>query len=128
MKNPPLLFVVLMLCSSCSYISPPKKVECCEHKAACCYDQMCCLPRYAMAAGAQPKAFTPETQSYASADDLQPPSGATVDKPSWLSRFNPYPWMAEERAASSSSKGQEKPKESASKEEDKGFWGRLWPF
>jgi hypothetical protein len=130
MKNAPslLLFLLFVLCSSCSYVTPAKKVACCEEKAACCYDQMCCLPRYAKAAGVEPKAFTPETPSYASAEDLQPPPGSTVDKPTWLSRFNPYPWLSEERAASSSSKGQDKPKESASTEEDESFWGRLWPF
>lgn len=130
MKNMLSLLLALMFvwCSACSYITPPKKVECCEQKAACCYDQMCCLPRYASAAGVQPKAFTPETPSYASAEDLQPPPGATVDKPTWLSRLNPYPWLAEEKAASSSSKGQEKPQESVSKDEGESFWGRLWPF
>jgi hypothetical protein len=82
-----------------------------------------------MAAGVQPKAFTPETQSYASAEDLQPPPGATVDKPGWFSRFNPYPWVSEEKTApSSAKKGEEKPQESASKQEESSFWGRLWPF
>ena len=91
---------------------------------------MCCLPRYAAAAGVQPKAFTPETPSYASAEDLQPPPGATVNKSTWLSRLNPYPWLTEEKAASSSSKPkeQDKTKESASTEENESFWGRLWPF
>lgn len=133
MKNALSLLVslVFMLCSSCSYIFPSKKVACCEQKAACCYGQMCCLPRYAKAAGVEPKAFTPEVPSYASAEDLQPPPGSTTDKPSWLSRFNPYPWLSEERAASSpakSKKEEEKPQESANKDEGGSFWGRLWPF
>jgi hypothetical protein len=123
-----LLSLVFVLCSSCSYIFPPKKVACCEQKAACCHGQMCCLPRYAKAAGVEPKAFTPETQNYASAEDLQPPPGSTVNKPSWFSRFNPYPWLSEESAPPPPAKGQEKPQESASKQEEESFWGRLWPF
>gem|GEM_PF-4926791 len=130
-----LLLLVFALCSSCSYIFPPKKVECCEEKAACCYGQMCCLPRYAKAAGVEPKAFTPETQSYASAEDLQPPPGSRVDKPSWLSRFNPYPWLTEEREereAAAAKKRQEKSQATSSQDKDKdeeqSFWSRLWPF
>jgi hypothetical protein len=131
MKNVPPLLLLFVLCSSCSYILPPKKVECCEQKAACCYDQMCCLPRYAKAAGVEPKAFTPETPSYASAEDLQPPPGAKVDKPGWLSRLNPYPWLTEEQEAAAAKKGQEKSQEAPSEpseDEKQSFWSRLWPF
>lgn len=125
-----LLLLLFVLSSACSYITPPKKVECCEQKAACCYGQMCCLPRYATAAGVEPKAFTPETPSYASAEDLQPPPGAMVDKPGWLSRFNPYPWLTEEREAAAAKKRQEQSQETSSKDtdEEQSFWSRLWPF
>lgn len=123
-----LLLLLFTLCSACSYIIPPKKVACCEQKAACCHGQMCCLPRYAKAAGVEPKAFTPETPSYASAEDLQPPEGATVDKPGWLSRLNPYPWLTEEREAEAAKKRRENPQETSSKEEEEGFLGSLWPF
>jgi len=131
MKNASSLLLLLsfVLCSSCSYLFPSKKVDCCEKKAACCHGQMCCLPRYAKAAGVEPKAFTPEAPNYASAEDLQPPPGSTIDKPSWLSRFNPYPWLTEDREAAATKKKQEKPQESANKEEkNESFWGRLWPF
>jgi hypothetical protein len=125
-----LLFVALcVLSSSCSYIMPPKKVACCEQKAACCYDQMCCLPRYAKAAGVEPKAFTPESPNYASAEDLVPPPGSVVEKPKWYSRFNPYPWLTEERAEAAAKKKLENPQEASKNEETKeSFWGRLWPF
>lgn len=123
------LFVGLcVLSSSCSYITPAKKVDCCEKKAACCHGQMCCLPRYAKEAGVEPKAFTPEAPNYASAADLEPPPGAVVDKPKWYSRFNPYPWLTEEREAEAAKKRRENPQEAASKEAEESFWGRLWPF
>jgi hypothetical protein len=129
MKNTALLLLSFVLCTSCSYVTPAKKVDCCEQKAACCHDQMCCLPRYAHAAGVDPKAFTPETPSYASAEDLQPPPGSVTGKPSWLSRLNPYPWLTEEREAAAAKRRRENPQESASKEEEnESFWGRLWPF
>jgi len=120
------LLVAILLCSACSYIIPPRKVECCEQKAACCFDQMCCLPRYAKAAGVEPKVFTPEVPVYSSAQSLDPLPGETIDKPGWFDRFNPFKGEAG-KSSPSSPAPQTAAKESTEDEGD-GFWGNLWPF
>ena len=119
------LLLVAFLCNSCSYVMPPRKVECCEKKAACCHGQMCCLPRYAKAAGVEPRAFTPEVPVYSSAQDVEPAPGEMVEKPTWFSRLNPF-----KGSGSSESSSPPPPSPSASAEEspDDNFWGNLWPF
>ena len=118
------LLVSILLCSACSYIIPPRKVACCEKKAPCCFEQMCCLPRYAKAAGAEPKAFTPEVPVYSSAEGLDPLPGQTIDKSRWFDRFNPFKGSEEKRTSSSQT-----PTDTAKKSADNdGFWGNLWPF
>src|SRR5262245_55897265 len=88
----PLLLLSLLLAGACSYIFPPRKVDCCENKAACCFDQLCCLPRYAVAAGKEPKPFTTNIPTYGTArlEDLEPPPGEVVVKKGWLSRWLPF--------------------------------------
>ncbi|HXG18876.1 MAG TPA: hypothetical protein VNN62_07370 [Methylomirabilota bacterium] len=124
----PLLLITLLLAGACSYIFPPKKVECCENKAGCCFEEMCCLPRYALAAGKEPKPFTTNIPTYGVAreEDLQPPPGAVIVKKGWLARWNPF------GSDESEQKPREQPspqdKQASADKEDKGFWGRLWPF
>lgn len=125
----PLLLIILLLAGACSYIFPPRKVECCENTAACCFDQMCCLPRYAQAAGVEPKPFTTNIPTYGVAreQDLEPPPGAVIVKKSWLARWNPFGGSDEVY------KPREQPQDPQAsagsvQQEDKGFWGRLWPF
>jgi len=126
MKKWTLFLLLSILCSTCSYLSSPKKVECCEKKAKCCYDQMCCLPRYAKAAGVEPKAFTPEVPVYGTAQDLEPPPGPPPQKPSFLSRLNPFGGSeGEQNPQGSSSATKESPQED---KEEGGFFSKLWPF
>lgn len=126
MKKCTLFLLVTILCSACSYLSQPKKVECCEHKAKCCYGQMCCLPRYAKAAGVEPKSFTPEVPVYGTAQDLEPPPGPPVEKPSFLSSLNPFRGSGEEQnVQGQSSTTKEPPQE---QKEEGGFFSKLWPF
>lgn len=113
--------VAALLCSACSYLTPPRKVECCEQKAACCHGQMCCLPRYAKAAGVEPKAFTPEVPVYSSAQDVEPPPGATMEKPGWFARLNPFKGLDNSGSSSSSTS-------SEGSSDNDSFWGNLWPF
>jgi hypothetical protein len=101
-------------------------VECCEQKAACCFDQMCCLPRYAKAAGVQPKPFTPEVPVYSSAQSLEPLPGETVKKSSWYDRYNPF--KGDEGNRSTPSPTPQTAAKESTEDEDDGFWGRLWPF
>ena len=122
----PLLLLTLLLSGACSYLFPPPKVECCENKASCCFEQMCCLPRYAMAAGQEPKPFTTNIPSYGVAreEDLQPPPGAVVVKKGWFARLNPFGSSSDEEV-----KPQEPPPDKqASADKEKGLWERLWPF
>src|SRR5215475_329756 len=88
----PLLLCALLFAGACSYFFPPRTVECCENKAACCFDQMCCLPRYAQAAGVEMKPFTTNIPVYGVAreQDLEPPPGAVVVKKGWLAQWNPF--------------------------------------
>ncbi len=128
----PLFLLSILLCGACSYFLSAKKVECCENKAACCFDQMCCLPRYAKAAGAEPKVFTFDTPAYGTWQDLEPPPGSVIIKRGWLSRFNPFSSDEEEQKP----RPQPQPQDAQAKqdtnpaeqEEDGGFLGRLWPF
>ena len=136
----PLVLLSILLCGACSYLSSPKKVECCENKAACCYGQMCCLPRYAKAAGVEPKVFTPEVPVYGAWQDLEPPPGGVIVKPGLLARLNPFKRAEEEQKPQEQPQRQAQPqvqpqdeqaKQDTHKEEqkeDKGFLGRLWPF
>jgi hypothetical protein len=129
MKTLSLLLLFSLLCGSCSSIFPQKKVECCEQKAACCYGQMCGLPRYATAAGVQPKAFTPEMQVYSRPEDLVPPPGATIETPGMFSRFNPFRNSGGEQKPQEQPQGQQAKQDTAEeKKDDGGFFGRLWPF
>lgn len=140
----PLFLLSILLVGACSYLSSPKKVECCENKAACCYGQMCCLPRYAKAAGVEPKVFTPEVPVYGAWQDLEPPPGSVIVKPGLLTRFNPFRRSEEEQKPQAQPQPQVQPqaqpqaqsqdqqaKQDTNTEEpkeDKGFLGRLWPF
>lgn len=127
------LYLLLLLCllgGACSRWLFPQKVQCCEEKASCCHDQMCCLPRYAKAAGQEPKAFTPETPVvYGLSRDLEPKPGETITKPGLLSRFNPFGSSEDEKAQEqSASEGSEQQVSAEEKEEEKGFFRRLLPF
>ena len=96
----PLFLLSILLFGACSYLSSPKKVECCESKATCCYGQMCCLPRYATAAGVEPKVFTPEVPVYGAWQDLTPPPGAVIIKRGWLAQIiesSPHKLARDER-------------------------------
>ena len=108
--------------SSCSWLSSAKKVECCEKTAACCHEQICCLPRYAKAAGQEPKPFTPEVPVYGTAEDFEPQPGETITKPGLLSRLNPF---GSEEDNQPQAPQEDTPEEQA---EEKGFFGRLLPF
>jgi hypothetical protein len=79
---------------------------------------MCCLPRYAKAAGVEPKAFTPEVPVYSSVQDVEPPPGATMEKKGWFARLNPF--EGSEMGSSSTA--------SSGESSDDSFWGNLWPF
>jgi hypothetical protein len=121
-----LLIVLSVLYTSCAWLFPPQKVECCEKTAACCHEQMCCLPRYAKAAGREPKSFTTETPVYGTAQDLEPQPGETITKPGLLSRWNPFGSSEDGQSkADDAEKAAEKPEE---EKEDEGFFGRLLPF
>ena len=134
----PFFLLSILVCGACSYLFSPKKVECCENKAACCYEQICCLPRYAKAAGVEPKVFTPDVQTYGVWQDLEPPPGSVIVKRGWLARFNPFPSSEEEQKPQPQpqpqlqppSQDEQAPQDTAKAEqkEDKGFLGRLWPF
>ena len=137
-----LFLLSILLFGACSYFSSPKKVECCENKAACCYGQMCCLPRYATAAGVEPKVFTPEVPVYGAWQDLTPPPGAVIVKRGWLARFNPFGGSDEEQKPQAppppppQAQAQVQPQDQQAQpdtgkdgqKEDKSFLGRLWPF
>ncbi len=129
MRKLTLLLLAGVLLSGCSRLFSAKKVECCEKKAACCYEQMCCLPRYARAAGVEPKPFTTSVPVYGTAQELEPPPGAVIVKPGLFARLNPF------RRAAAEQKTQAEPeKDSASQdgatgqEDEGGFFGRLFPF
>lgn len=90
---------------------------------------MCCLPRYATAAGKEPKPFTTNIPTYGTArpEDLEPPPGAVVVKKGWLSRWIPFGDSADE--SKPREQPQEKPASSGSEQkEEKSLLGRLWPF
>jgi hypothetical protein len=123
MKTLVRFLVAALLCSACSYIIPPRKVECCEKKASCCHGQICCLPRYAKAAGIEQKTFTPEVPVYSSTQDVEPPPGATLEKKGWFARLNPF-----EGSESGSSSSASSPSTSSEKSSNDSSWGNLWPF
>jgi hypothetical protein len=81
---------------------------------------MCCLPRYAKAAGVAPKTFTPEVPVYSSAQDVEPPPGATLEKKGWFARLNPFEGTDVGSSSSASASGESS--------DDDSFWGNLWPF
>jgi hypothetical protein len=95
-------------------------------KAACCFEQMCCLPRYAKAAGVEPKAFTPEVPVYSSTQSLDPLPGETVKKSGWFDQYNPF--KGDEGKSSPPSPAPQTASQESPKDEGEGFWGRLWPF
>ena len=53
---------------------------------------MCCLPRYAQAAGVEPKPFTTNIPTYGVTQEttLEPPPGAVIVKKGWLAQWNPF--------------------------------------
>ncbi len=85
-----LIWICLMLNSCSTWIYSKKEIECCENQAACCHEQMCCLVRYAKAAGKEPKVFTPDVPVYARPEDMEAPQGAIVVKPGLFARLNPW--------------------------------------
>jgi hypothetical protein len=91
---------------------------------------MCCLPRYAQAAGVEPKPFTTNIPTYGVAreQDLEPPPGAVVVKKGWLAQWNPF--GSSDDAYKPREQQPQEPQASADsgQQEDKGLWGRLWPF
>jgi hypothetical protein len=115
--------IAVFASSSCSWLFPPKRVECCEKTAACCYEQMCCLPRYAKAAGQEPKPFTTDVPLYGTAQDLEPKPGETITKPGLLSRLNPFAGDDGERPAEDDDAA-----EAGKERDEKGFFDRLLPF
>ncbi|MCS6924595.1 MAG: hypothetical protein NZ578_01715 [Candidatus Binatia bacterium] len=118
-----LLGISAFASSSCSWLFPPKKVECCEKVAPCCYEQMCCLPRYTRAAGKEPKPFTPEAPVYGTAQELDPKPGETITKPGLLSRLNPFGRSEDEQPSQAESTA-----DAEEEKDDKGFLERLLPF
>jgi hypothetical protein len=126
MKKCTLFLLLTLLCSACSYLSRTKKVECCEKKAKCCYAEMCCLPRYAKAAGVEPKSFTPEVPVYGTAQDLEPPPGPPPEKPSFFSHLNPFGGSGEEQNPQGQSSATKEPP--PEHREEGGFFSKLWPF
>jgi hypothetical protein len=130
MRKVYLPLLLLILCGSCSRVFGPKEVECCEKTAACCHEQMCCLPRYTKAAGLEPKPFTTAAPVYGTAQDLEPPPGAVIVKPGLLSRFNPFRRSADGQKPQDQSRNGQANQDTATdeKKEDKGFFGRLLPF
>lgn len=84
---------------------------------------MCCLPRYARAAGREPKPFTPEAPVYGTAQEFDPKPGETITKPGLLSRLNPFGGSEDEQ---SSQEGHAADAEE--EKDDKGFFERLLPF
>ena len=130
MRKLSLLLLFTIVCGSCSRLYSPKKVECCEKKAACCYEQMCCLPRYAKDVGVEPKTFTPEVPVYGTSQDLEPPPGPPITKPGLFTRFNPFRRSEEEQKPQDQSQDEHTKQDTSTeeKEEDRGFFGRLLPF
>lgn len=129
MKKLCLLVLLSVLCSSCSRLFGPKKVECCEKTAACCYEQMCCLPRYALNAGLEPKTFTPEVPVYGVSQDLEPAPGEVVVKPTFFSRFNPFARSDDRPPQGQAQDGRSTQGSSSGPPKSKGIFGRwLWPF
>ena len=126
----PLLLLALLLAGACSYIFPPRKVECCENRAACCFDQMCCLPRYAEAAGVEMKPFTTNIPTYGVAreQDLEPPPGSVIIKKGWLARWNPFGSSDDAYTPREQPQDAQSGSNSEQQEENTGLWGRLWPF
>jgi hypothetical protein len=90
---------------------------------------MCCLPRYAKAAGVEPKPFTTNIPTYGVAreQDLEPPPGDFIVKKGWLAQWNPFGGSDRATNPRESSPDAQASADSA-QQEDKGFWGRLWPF
>jgi hypothetical protein len=120
-----LLVWVSVLCGACSYILPAKKVECCEQAAACCHEQVCCLPRYARAAGKDPKAFTTDIPTYGTAQDLEPTEGETIVKLGLLARWNPFGSAGSEPEKTPEPKTEEQAEKT---DEEGGLLDWLWPF
>ena len=86
-----LALITSLTMSSCTkLIFGGKEVECCEQQAQCCHEEMCCLVRYAKAAGKEPKVFTPEIPVYARPEDLEPEEGDLIIEPGFISRWNPF--------------------------------------
>lgn len=129
-----LLLLLGLLGGACSRWLFPQKVQCCEEKASCCHDQMCCLPRYAKAAGRDPKVFTPEAPVvYGLARDLEPRPGETITKPGLLSRLNPFDSAEDEKKSQDQSESEDAEQNAAAEEkeeqeEEQGFFRRLLPF
>jgi hypothetical protein len=125
----PLLLSSLLFAGACSYLFPPREVECCENKAACCFDQMCCLPRYAKAAGVEPKPFTTNIPVYGTArpQDLEPPPGSVIVKKGWLAQWNPFS-SPEEKPQFQTQPQSNTASASSAQKEEKGFWARWNPF
>ena len=119
-KSYAFLLGFLFLAYACSW-GPfgKRKVECCEKEAACCHEQVCCLPRYARAAGKEPKSFTSSVPVYGSARDFEPAPGETITKPGLLSKYNPFKGFIED---------EEEEAKPAPSEEDESFLSSLWPF
>ena len=122
MKTWYLLIVVVLFLGSCSRIFGAKKVECCEKVAACCYEEMCCLPRYAKAAGIEPKVFTPTVPVYGKPEDFEPAPGETITKPGFFTRFNPF------RSPADSSAQDTESEPTGDDEKEGGFFDWLSPF
>ncbi|MBI3756450.1 MAG: hypothetical protein HY267_00585 [Deltaproteobacteria bacterium] len=90
---------------------------------------MCCLPRYAQAAGVELKPFTTNLPIYGSTreQDLEPPPGSIIVKKGWLAKWNPF------GGSEPTQPPQEPPKDKpsspdAEQKEEKSFWARWWPF
>jgi hypothetical protein len=130
MKPLSLLLLLVFLCVSCSASRAlrPEKVECCEQRAGCCFEHMCCLPRYAKAAGVEPKEFTPEVETYGLYQDLDPQPGETITRPTWISRYIPFRGLWDRRSSSEDGPTKEDAGAQTAEEDKGGFLDSLWPF
>jgi len=81
------------------------------------------------AAGVEPKPFTTNIPTYGVAreQDLEPPPGAVIIKKGWLARWNPFGSSDDAYKPREPSQDQQAGVD-AEQKEDKGLWGRLWPF
>jgi hypothetical protein len=98
------------------------KVECCEKKAACCNEEICCLPRYA--GGKTPKVQNTVKPVAIPVRIARERSGEEEQEKSGLfSRLNPLAYLR-----TGDKKGQDGAEDDEKKKDEKNFFGRIIPF